>query len=147
MYISQVRQLQKSIEDIKLNIGSKRKAAALDDLKKAKGIINNQSSKMTASCREAKVCTDILASMKDKMGPLEETLKDSQDVMNGSDQERAALDKSYATQDKIQKELTQLQEQMIPAGKLCLLRVHIIYFHPAFWLNQMFISYAWIKAM
>jgi hypothetical protein len=80
--------------------------------------------------------------MKDKMGPLEETLKDSQDVMNGSDQERTALDKSYATQDKIQKELTQLQEQMIPAGKLCLLRVHIIYFHPAFCLNQMFISYA-----
>lgn len=71
---------------------------------------------MTASCREAKVCTDILASMKEKMGPLEETLKDSQDVMNGSDQERTALDKSYATQDKIQKELTQLQEQMIPAG-------------------------------
>lgn len=33
----EVRQLQKSIEDIRINIQSKRKAAALDDLKKSKG--------------------------------------------------------------------------------------------------------------
>lgn len=114
----QARELQKSIEDIRINIQSKRKAAALDDLKKAKGIINNKEGKMTASCRDAKVCSDILASMKDKMGPLESSLKDSADFLNGSDQEREALDKSYDTQDKIQKELTMLQEQMIPAGKI-----------------------------
>jgi len=112
----EVRQLQKSIEDIRINIQSKRKAAALDDLKKARGTINTKESKMTASCREANVCSDILASMKDKMVPLEATLKDSADYLNGSDQERDALDKSYATQDQIQKELTTLQEQMIPAG-------------------------------
>ncbi|KAL7528610.1 hypothetical protein ACHAWF_002625 [Thalassiosira exigua] len=112
----EVRQLQKSIEDIRINIQSKRKSAALDDLKKARGIINTKESKMTASCREAKVCSDILASMKTKMEPLEGTLKASADYLNGSDQEREALDKSYDTQDKIQKELTQLQEQMIPAG-------------------------------
>ena len=76
---------------------------------------------MTASCRDAKVCSDILASMKDKMEPLETTLKASADYLNGSDQERDALDKSYATQDKIQKELSVLQEQMIPAGKLHLM--------------------------
>mmetsp|Transcript_6132 Transcript_6132/g.13904 ORF Transcript_6132/g.13904 Transcript_6132/m.13904 type:complete len:467 (-) Transcript_6132:109-1509(-) len=112
----EVRQLQKSIEDIRINVQSKRKAAALDDLKKAKGIITKQESKMTASCREPKVCSDILASMKDKMTPLESTLNDSKDYMNGSDQERTALDSSYNTQDQIQKELTTLQEQMIPAG-------------------------------
>lgn len=112
----EVRQLQKSIEDIRTNVQSKRKAAALDDLKKAKGVINTKESKMTASCREAKVCSDILASMKGKMSPLEETLKAAQDYQNGSDQERDALDKSYNTQDQIQKELTALQEQMIPAG-------------------------------
>lgn len=71
---------------------------------------------MTASCRDAKVCSDIIASMKEKIEPLEATLKASADYMNGSDQERAALDKSYATQDQIQKELSALQEQMIPAG-------------------------------
>ena len=68
---------------------------------------------MTASCRDAKVCSDIIAKMKNQMEPLEATLKASQDFMNGSDQEREALDKSYATQDAIQKELTALQEQMV----------------------------------
>lgn len=113
-----MRQLQKSIEDIRINIQSKRKAAALDDLKKAKGVINTKESKLTASCREANVCSDILASMKEKMVPLEGQLKDSADSFQGSDQERAALDKSYNTQDLIQKDLTVLEEQMIPAGKL-----------------------------
>jgi len=112
----EVRTLQKSIEDIRVNIQSKRKTAALDDIKKAKGIINKSESKMTASCRDAKVCSDILASMKEEMGPLEGTVKASVDFFNGSDQERDALDKSYNVQDKIQKELTTLQEQMIPPG-------------------------------
>lgn len=117
LFFRQVRQLQKSIEDIRINIASKRKAAALDDLKKARGIINTKEPQMTASCREAKVCSDILASMKSKMEPLEETLKASADYLNGSDQEREALDKSYGTQDQIQKKLTALEEQMIPAGE------------------------------
>jgi len=112
----EVRQLQKNIEDIRINIQSKRKSAALDDLKKAKTTINTKESKMTASCREASVCSDILASMKDKLVPLEAALRDSAESFQGSDQERDALDKSYKTQDLIQKELTTLEEQMIPAG-------------------------------
>jgi len=112
----EVRQLQKSIEDIKINVQSKRKSAALDDLKKAKGLINTKEAKMTASCREANVCTDLLASMKDKMKPLELSLNDSKDRLAGSDQERKALDQSYDSQDQIQKQLSMLEEQMIPAG-------------------------------
>ena len=72
---------------------------------------------MTASCRDAKVCSDILASMKSDLEPLEGTLRASVDYQSGSDQERKALDDSYLTQDKIQKKLTTLEEQMIPAGK------------------------------
>lgn len=79
-------------------------------------MINTKESKLTASCREANVCSDILASMKEKMVPLEGQLKDSADSFQGSDQERDALDKSYNTQDLIQKDLTVLEEQMIPAG-------------------------------
>lgn len=113
----EVRDLQKSIEDIRLNVSSKRKTAALDDLKKARGIINTKESKMTPSCRDAKVCSDILASMKSEIEPLETQLRASVDYQSGSEQERKALDESYSIQDKIQKELTTLQEQMIPAGK------------------------------
>jgi len=112
----EVRQLQKSIEDIKINAQSKRKAAALDDLKKARGVLNTKEKQMTASCRDAKVCSDIIGSMKEKIEPLEATLRESADYLNGSDQERAALDKSYDQQDVISKELTKLEEQMIPAG-------------------------------
>lgn len=112
----EVRELQKSVEDIKINVQVKRKAAALDDLKKARGVIKSKESKMTASCRDAKVCTDILASMKEKLVPLEATLKASEDYFGGSVQEREALDKCYLIQDTIQKELTPLEEQMIPAG-------------------------------
>jgi len=36
--------------------------------------------------------------------------------MNGSDQERAALDKAYKSQDALQKLLTSLEEQMVPEG-------------------------------
>lgn len=115
---NQVRELQKNIESIKQNVSSKRKSAALDDLKKAKGILNTKESKMTSSCRDASTCSSIIKSMKDKMGPLEESLTASANYLNGSDQEREALDKSYELQDKIQKELTDLQEQMVPAGKL-----------------------------
>ncbi len=71
---------------------------------------------MTSSCRDANICSSIIQSMKDKMGPLEESLQASTNYLNGSDQEREALDKSYDTQDKIQMALTALEEQMVPAG-------------------------------
>jgi hypothetical protein len=112
-----VRQLQKSVEDIRINIQSKRKSAALDDLKKAKGIINTKETKMTSSCRDPEACSGILASMREECGPLEGSLKASADSLNGSDQEREALDRSYDAQDRIQKKLTDLEEQMIPAGE------------------------------
>ncbi|KAL7519481.1 hypothetical protein ACHAWX_004236 [Stephanocyclus meneghinianus] len=112
----EVRELQKYIESIRLNVSSKRKTAALDDLKKARSIVNTKEAKMTSSCRDANICSSIIQSMKDKMGPLEESLQASTNYLNGSDQEREALDKSYATQDKIQKALTALEEQMVPAG-------------------------------
>merc|ERR1712232_538940 len=112
----EVRTLQKNIEEIRNDIASKRKSAALDDAKKAKGIINSKEKQMTASCRDAQVCSDILANMKTEMTPLEVSLKESQDFLAGSEQERKALDDSYKVQDAIQKELTTLQEQMIPPG-------------------------------
>ena len=101
---------------MRIDITSKRKGPALDDLKKAKTILNGKESKMTASCRDAKVCTEIIAKMRDQMTAIEEPMKASQDYMNGSDQEREALDKSYNIQDAMQKDLTRLQEQMVPKG-------------------------------
>lgn len=111
----EVRKLQVSIESIKTNIGSKRKQAAIDDVKAARIKINNPS-KLTSSCRDANVCTDILSKMGESLGPLENALSDSKDAFQGSEQERSALDKAYKTQDSLQKQLTALEEQMVPAG-------------------------------
>jgi hypothetical protein len=105
------------LETIKYDIGSKRKAAALDGVKKSKTYLSGKKAdKMVASCREAKVCTDVLAEIDAILVPLQEALKDSQEYMNGSDQERVATDKAYVAQVKVAKLLTQLEEQMVPAN-------------------------------
>jgi hypothetical protein len=107
--------LQVTIEDIKLDIGSKRKSAALDGVRKARTQLNPKaSSKMLPSCRDDKICTDILGEISKTLDPLEASLRDSIEYMNGSEQERAALDKAYVAQGSISQKITALQEQMVP---------------------------------
>ena len=67
-------------------------------------------------CRDPSACQATINEMNTLFDPLDVALKDSQVFFNGSDQERAALDKAYSNQDKLQKLLTQLEEQMVPAG-------------------------------
>jgi len=111
----EVRKLAVNIENIRYNISSKRKTAALDDVKKTRlGL--KAADKLTSSCRDAKTCAGIIDSMIEDLGPLEQAVKESVDYLQGSDQERAALDRGYKFQDKVQKSLTALEEQMIPAG-------------------------------
>lgn len=115
---SQVRELQKNIETIKYDIASKRKAAALDGVKKAKTILTNsqQANSMIQSCRDAKLCTTLLADMKEELEPLSLALSESQDVNRGSEQEGKALETAVTSQLTLTKLLTTLQEQMIPKG-------------------------------
>lgn len=54
--------------------------------------------------------------MLDNLDPLTTALKDSQDAFQGSDQERKALDQAYAAQTRVVSALTDLEEQMVPAG-------------------------------
>lgn len=54
--------------------------------------------------------------MSKDLDPLAEALKDSMEAFNGSEQERNALDRAYAAQEKVVDQLTLLEEQMIPAG-------------------------------
>lgn len=112
----EVRELQKSIESIRQNVSTKRLRSALDEVKKTKTILNTKESKMVASCRDASVCTSLINNLKDGIEPIETSVKASQDAQSGSDQERVALDKSYAVQDQMQKDLTLLEEQMVPKG-------------------------------
>jgi len=112
----EVRKFQATVESIKQDIASKRKSAALDGVKKSRQSIKKDGVKMTASCREASTCQTILSQMELDLAPLEASLIAAQDSLNGSDQERAALDEAYKGQEKITKQLTTLEEQMVPAG-------------------------------
>ena len=111
-----VRKLQVTIESIKQDVASKRKSAALDGVKQTKSQIASKGSKMTSSCRDPSECTSILASMMETTEPLSKNIQSSLDYLNGSDQERVALDQAYEDQVKLSRQLTALEEQMVPAG-------------------------------
>lgn len=106
--------MQGEIEAIKQDIGSKRKSAALDHAKTVKRLLNDD--KLIKPCRDAGVCKDAIAKIGTQLDPINEALKDSMDSLNGSEQERAALDKAYNAQEDMTKALTTLEEQMIPAN-------------------------------
>lgn len=112
----EARQLQSSIEGIKGDISSKRKSAALDGVKSTRQIIKSKSSKLTSACRTPSTCTTILTQMDTLLDPLDTSLKASTNVLQGSEQERDALDAAYKSQTQLAKLLTDLQEQMIPPG-------------------------------
>jgi len=112
----EVRKLQRVVEAIRYDIASKRKSAALDGVKQTKTILKSSTSKLLPSCRSSSVCTDILSKMDTQLSPLELALKESLDTMQGSDQERKALDDAYKAHDKVLTSLTELEEQMVPAG-------------------------------
>lgn len=115
LHPSQVRQLQSTIEDIRLDIASKRKSAALDGVKKAKTLLAKPD-KYVSSCRQANTCSEAISAMQASLEPLGVAMKDSQDSLAGSDQERAALDSAYTYQKQVVDQLTILEEQMVPAG-------------------------------
>lgn len=112
----QVRKLQIQLEDIKTDIASKRKLAAIDGAKKSKAILARDADKMKASCRDVTVCADAIQKISETLGPIDAAMNDAKDAATGSEQERAALDRAYASQKQATASLTVLQEQMIPSG-------------------------------
>ena len=110
--------MQVTLEDIKLDIGSKRKSAALDGVKKAKAKLQPSASDkaLVPSCRDASVCKEAIAKMDSGLDPLASALKDSMEAFQGSEQERDALDRAYKAQTQVVDQLTIVEEQMIPKG-------------------------------
>jgi len=105
------------LEDVRLDIGSKRKAAAADGVKKARTILSNKDAdKMKAACRDANLCREYMDRMLQGLDPLAAAIADSQSYLQGSDQERKALDTAYEAQKQVVDILNQLEEQMIPAN-------------------------------
>jgi len=113
----EIRKFQLLVEEIGKDISSKRKASAIDGISKARKTLDSKSAAgFKAMCRDQSTCTTYLNEMTTTLPTLEESLKASQDAMNGSDQERNLLDSSYTNINAIAKTLTKLEEQMVPAG-------------------------------
>merc|ERR1712157_7491 len=90
--------------------------AALDGVKQTRTQLKSNSNKYIDSCQSSSSCKETLKNMDEMLNPLEEALKESNNNLQGSDQERKALDEAYNYHDTLQKYLTSLEEQMIPAG-------------------------------
>jgi len=112
----EIRKLQIQIEEIRQNVSSKRKSAAIDGEQKAAQILKSKSSAFAAMCRDPTTCTSYFNEMSSLLKPLDDSLKEATATQNGSAQERVALDDAYNSQDKIQKLLTLAEEQMVPKG-------------------------------
>jgi len=110
----EVRQLQTTIETIQNDVQSKRKLAAMDDVKKTRSQMTKNNKAMIAACRNPADCTQILKDMDEVIDPLVQNIQTSMDTFNGSEQERSAIDKAYAGQQKLAISLTALQEAMVP---------------------------------
>lgn len=112
----EVRKFQAVIEEIRQDVQTKRKSSAIDGLKKTKSTIKAKSSEFQKMCRDPTACASILVEMNNLLDPLSQNVAESQNFMNGSEQERAVLDKAYTLQEQLQKKLTALEEQMVPQG-------------------------------
>lgn len=113
----EIRKFQVGIEEIRQDIASKRKGPAIDGINKTKKTLESKASaSFKAMCRDQAACDSILKEISDTLSPLEDTMKEAQNVMNGSDQERILLDSSYTKIDSVTKLLSKLEEQMVPAG-------------------------------
>ena len=108
--------MQATLETIRLDIQVKRKASALDGVKKAKTLLTKDAEKYKASCRDKNICAELIAGIDKDLVPLANGVKESIDYYQGSEQERTALDNAYAAQEKAIDKLTELEEQMVPAG-------------------------------
>jgi peptidylprolyl isomerase len=115
-YLSyKVRKVQTVIEDIRSDIASKRKSAALDGVKKARTILGGKDAdKIKSACRESTLCASYIEQAVAALDPLALALKDSQEAFNGSEQERAAQDRAYAAQKNAIDCITLIEEQMVP---------------------------------
>jgi cyclophilin family peptidyl-prolyl cis-trans isomerase len=112
----EVRNLQGLIERIRFDVTSKRMKFVSDGMKKSRVILNKSSNKLTSSCQDQATCKSIIGNMVNDLDKLEDALSSATSSLSGSDQEREALVKVYAADDDLLKQLTALEEQMIPNG-------------------------------
>lgn len=114
----EIRDIQSSIESIKMNLKTRRVGFAKSDLNSAREKLISQKDKIFAAVpashlNEAK---ESYNRMLEDIEPLDKSMTSEQSSGAGSLQERANLDNSFTAQNKLSKELSVFEELMVPDG-------------------------------
>lgn len=112
----EVREIQSAIESIKADLKGRRSQFAASDITNSKRLLNQYAAKIIKSApenhREKVQLT--LNKMLEDVNPLEGSVKDESSAGTGSVQERGFLDTAFVTQDILAKDLTTLEELLVP---------------------------------
>ncbi|KAJ1433672.1 hypothetical protein B484DRAFT_9900, partial [Ochromonadaceae sp. CCMP2298] len=112
----EIRDVQGSVESVKINIKTRRIPFAKLDAQNARRILTQSKAaifKAVPSTHEAEA-TQSYSRMLDEIDPLLSALEAESVAGTGSVQERKGLDDSFAAQDVLAHELTTFQELMVP---------------------------------
>jgi len=111
-----VRDIQDSIESTKLNLKTRRIQFAKGDMSNAKGLLTRYADKIIKSApsnHQGKM-KDAIEKLQNDFPVFEKAASAESDSGSGSVQERKALDDSFAAQDLIARDLTTLEELLVP---------------------------------
>lgn len=112
----EVRDIQESIESTKLNLKTRRIQFAKSDMGNAKYILSKSSDKIikSAPANHKDKVKDAIEKLNSDFPIFEKAATAESDSGSGSVQERKALDDSFAAQDLIARDLTTLEELLVP---------------------------------
>lgn len=113
-----IRSIQSSIESVKSNLKTRRPGFAVSDLTNAKKLIKSNSAKIIKKFPEVNRAEGqkSLEKLEELISPVEDAINTQQASGSGSVQERAGLDDAFAAQDNLAKQLTVVEEYLIPPG-------------------------------
>ncbi len=114
----EIREVQGSIESAKMNLRTRRVNFAKGDVNAAKSKFKDSKAKILGAVpasRQEKA-QKLYYQMAEEFSPLEAAMEAEQGAGSGSVQERQALDTAFDAQDRFAKDLSVLEEMMVPEG-------------------------------
>jgi peptidylprolyl isomerase len=112
----EVREIQESIESIKMNLKTRRSEFARQDIRNAEGLLNKYEDKLLKAVPSgnAKAAAAVYEKLKNDVSPLKEAINAEMGAGSGSVQERSMLDTAYFAQGVLSKDLSAFEELLVP---------------------------------
>ena len=114
----EIRDVQGSLESAKSNLKTRRVNFAKGDVGNAKSKFSKEKAKILGAvpASRSEQAQKVYDRMVDEFSPLEVAMNAEQEAGPGSLQERKALDEAFSAQDALAKDLSILEELMVPEG-------------------------------